>query len=96
MRTVSVSQLKARLSEFLRAAKTGEEILVTDRGRPAATLGPPPRSEELSAELRDLVERGLVRLGTGKIPKDFWDLPRAQDPEGLVLKALLEDREQGW
>lgn len=36
-----------------------------------------------------------VRKGTGRIPDDFWDLPRPEDPEGLLLKALLEDREQG-
>lgn len=29
------------------------------------------------------------------VPEEFWDLPRPEDPEGLLLKALLEDREQG-
>jgi hypothetical protein len=38
---------------------------------------------------------GLIRLGPGKLPKDFWKMPRSEDPEGLVLKALLEEREGG-
>ncbi|MFH1766219.1 MAG: type II toxin-antitoxin system prevent-host-death family antitoxin, partial [Gemmatimonadota bacterium] len=31
---VSVGRLKARLSEYLRRAKAGGEVVVTDRGRP--------------------------------------------------------------
>jgi hypothetical protein len=40
-------------------------------------------------------KQGLIRLGPGRLPKDFWKIPRPEDPEGLVLKALLEDREAG-
>lgn len=29
------------------------------------------------------------------IPEEFWDLPKPADPEGLLLKALLEDRREG-
>jgi prevent-host-death family protein len=96
MKSVPVSRLKARLSEYLRAVKGGERLLITDRGRAAAMLVPPPAEEQLESELADLVEKGLIRLGTGKIPDGFWDLPRAPDPEGLALKALLEERREGW
>ena len=37
---VSVATLKARLSEYLRKAKAGEAVVVTDRGIPVARLGP--------------------------------------------------------
>ena len=40
-------------------------------------------------------KQGLIRLGTGKLSKDFWKMPRPDDPEDLVLKALLEEREDG-
>ena len=39
--------------------------------------------------------QGLVRLGTGKLPRDFWQMPRPKDPKGLVMKALLEERADG-
>jgi hypothetical protein len=29
------------------------------------------------------------------VSEDFWKLPKVKDPEGLLLEALLEDREQG-
>jgi prevent-host-death family protein len=38
---VSVRELKSRLSEYLRRAADGEEVLVTSRGQPVARLMPP-------------------------------------------------------
>jgi hypothetical protein len=29
------------------------------------------------------------------ISEDFWKLPWPEDPEGLALKGLLEDRREG-
>jgi prevent-host-death family protein len=37
---VGVRELKAKLSEYLAAACAGEEIVVTDRGRPVARIVP--------------------------------------------------------
>ena len=36
MPTAAVSDLKARLSEYLKRVKAGPEILITDRGKPVA------------------------------------------------------------
>ena len=40
MESAGVADLKARLSEYLARVKSGEEVLVTDRGRPVARLVP--------------------------------------------------------
>ena len=96
MKTAKVSELKASLSKYVAHVKAGEEVIVTERGKPVAKLVPIPRDEDPEMErMRELERKGLVTLGTGKIPDDFWELPRAEDPEGLVLKALLEEREEG-
>lgn len=95
MIVTTVSKLKASLSEVLRRVKAGEEVLVTERGRVIARLSPPVSSSDLPESLRDLERRGLVRLGTGKLPKDFWRIPKPKDPKGLVMKALLEERAEG-
>lgn len=29
------------------------------------------------------------------ISEEFWKLPKPEDPEGLLLKAVLEDRREG-
>ncbi len=47
------------------------------------------------ARMRELERRGLVTLGTGRLPEGFWDFPQPDDPDDSVLKALLEDRESG-
>ena len=96
MKTAKVSELKASLSKYVAHVKSGEEVIVTERGKPVAKLVPIPQNEDPEMErMRELERKGLVTLGTGVIPDDFWDLPRAEDPEGLVLKALLEEREEG-
>lgn len=45
--------------------------------------------------LEEMERRGLVRLGSGKIPEDFWELPAPDDPRRSVLAALLDEREEG-
>jgi hypothetical protein len=40
-------------------------------------------------------KQGLIRVGSGKLPKNFWRIHRPDDPKGMVLKALLEEREVG-
>lgn len=96
MKSAKVSELKASLSRYLARVKRGEEVVVTERGRPIAKLVPiPPSDDTEMARLRDMERRGLLTMGTGHLPPGFWDLPRPEDPEGLVLKALLEERESG-
>ena len=94
-KTATVSQLKASLSKYLRRVKAGEEVVVTERGHPVAKLVPVGRGvEALAEQLQRMVREGRVRLGSGQLGKVFWDLPRPADPKGLVLKALLEEREK--
>jgi prevent-host-death family protein len=97
MKPAKVSELKAGLSKYLARVKRGEEVVVTERGRAIAKLVPIPPDEDPEMErMRDLERRGIVTIhGAGRIPPDFWDLPRLDDPDGLVLKALLEEREEG-
>jgi len=95
MKTAAVSELKARLSEYLDRVKSGEEVLITDRGNPVARLLPVSRARAVRQTMATMEKRGLIRLGSGKLPKDFWKMPKAEDPEGLILRALLEEREGG-
>ncbi|MGI8909539.1 MAG: type II toxin-antitoxin system Phd/YefM family antitoxin [Rubrobacteraceae bacterium] len=100
MESAGVAELKARLSEYLSRVKAGEEVLVTDRGRPVARLVPVgagayPDDEVETARLRTMEREGLVRLGSGKLPEGFFEKERPADPEGLLREAALEEREKG-
>ena len=96
MQTVSITQLKNSLSAYLRDVKAGEEVLITDRGRPIARLAPVSSSDSMEEHLDEMERKGLLRRGTGRLPDDFWDLPRPADPEGLVRKAISLDRDESW
>jgi prevent-host-death family protein len=96
MKTTPVSELKATLSEQLARVKAGEEVVVTERGRPIAKIVPlSGESMGLSAHMSELARKGLIRLGKGKISKDIWKLPRPRDKQGKGLQALMDEREQG-
>ena len=96
MKTAAVSELKARLSEFLGLVKVGNEVVITDRGRPVARLVPVGANIKVRKESLTVMEKqGLIKLGSSRLPKGFWGMQRGEDPGGMVLKALLEEREEG-
>ncbi len=95
MKTISISDAKATLSEQIRRVSRGEEIVILDRGRPVARLVPcePANQDD---ELQSLERAGLVRLGTTRLPDEFWDLPRPSDPTGRARAAAQAEREDSW
>ena len=61
MRAVGLKVLKNKLSEYVRLAASGELILVTDREKVVAELGPPETAR--SPAVADAVVAELVRNG---------------------------------
>ncbi len=79
MTTVSVRELKNKLSEHLRRLEGGETITVTRRGKPVAVISPvEPRKERISPGLQKLIDEGVIRWSGGK--------PRGLSP-GIKLKG---------
>ena len=37
----------------------------------------------------------VKRKGSGRVSEEFWKLPKPEDPQGLALRFLLEDRREG-
>ena len=96
MVTAAVSKLKATLSKYLSRVKAGEEVVVTERGKPIAKIVPLPLDEStVSAHLLDLARAGLVRIGSGKLPNKFWKMARPIDRRGVAVRALLDERAGG-
>jgi len=60
MKNISKSKLKSQLLEFLRIVESGgEEIIVTDRGRPVVKIskyGDSPSTEELFGQMRGKIK----------------------------------------
>ncbi len=57
MTTVGVAELRQNLSRYLRLVANGERLVVTERNRPVAELGPPPST---GAALDRLIAEGRV------------------------------------
>ena len=96
MRSVGIKVLNSRLSEYVRLAASGETVLVTDRDRVVAEIGPP--RETRSPILADALLAEAVRAG--------WLTPPALGARGQppspppvarlseILGELDEDRRE--
>jgi hypothetical protein len=59
-----------------------------------------PRTDsERKALIKRLSSKKLspdeVKRGSGRIPEEFWTMPRAKISNGSLLEALQRDREEG-
>jgi antitoxin (DNA-binding transcriptional repressor) of toxin-antitoxin stability system len=89
MRTINVTELKAHLSQYLRLASRGAQIIVKDRDEPVALLGPPQAGPRPWRER--LAHAGRLRLGTQDWSK--LRISRLERPVEIqeALRAVRED-----
>lgn len=84
MKQVRIAELKARLSEYLRAVRRGETIAVLDRETPVAQISP-------------IRERSVLRVrkpAPGTPPPNRVPLPKPAKLKLDVVELLLEERQQ--
>jgi prevent-host-death family protein len=83
MKQVRIAELKARLSEYLRAVRRGESIAVMDRDTPIAEIIP----------VRAPVALHIRKPASGAPPPNRVALPKAAKLEVDVVRLLLEERQ---
>lgn len=85
MEHVSVRELRQHLSRYLRRVEKGEHLVVTERRRPVAMLGPLPEEVDV-LELMYLTGEATRPVG------DLLDLPLpAPSPPGPSTSQILDD-----
>ena len=94
MKRAGVAQLKASLSEFLAVVKSGEEVIITERGHPIARITPISSHRVDSRSIEELTRAGILSRPLKKFGKNFLRSSRPKDPKGAVLEALLREREE--
>lgn len=86
-----IKEVKNKLSQLLTQVKAGEEVLITERGKPIARL---VREKNIERSIRSaigsLVQKGLVTVPSRSIVKQ--DLRPVDVPGKLVSKMVIEDR----
>lgn len=81
---VGVGELRQNLSRYLRRVERGERLVVTDRNRPVAELGPPPATGQA---LDPLIAEGRVSRPVRRtLPK-----PLALDGDPRSLSRALDE-----
>ena len=95
MKKVRISELKNRLSHYLRFVRRGQSVLVYDRDRVIARIDPvrDPSAAEAADWTAELERLGIVRPPAAALPSD-WLQHRAQSKCDVVA-ALLDERESG-
>lgn len=98
MKAVGIKQLKAHLSSYIRLAKAGETVLVTEREEVVAELRPPrrraPPSTTVDEVLDSLAEEGEVERATiSKENKWRWKIEGLGLPAGSAQRILDELRQ---
>ena len=88
MSTVGIKELKNRLTEYLRRTKKGEEVIVTERGRPIAVIQPIEAVEQLQsqeAKLAKLAALGIVTLPFKKLRKKIRRVKASGTPVSEII-----------
>lgn len=84
--------MSTHIEELLKKVDGGQDLLdAIERER---SSHPPETARKIREEgsLMHLERAGIIRRGSGKLPANFWDLPRPEDPDNSVRRALEEDR----
>ena len=98
MARAGIAELKASLSAYLRRVAAGEEVIVTDRGRPIARIsavahGAGPSDDDAQRLVAAGVLLPPTRADRGGL---LAELRALQRPEGTgvgIVDALLEERD---
>jgi prevent-host-death family protein len=95
MKRVGLRELKNRLSKYVRGVRSGQGVLVTDRGEVVAELLPPGQGVEergVPWGLVGLARRGQLTLGASNEVGLYPKLPPLLKPDRA---ARLLDAERG-
>jgi prevent-host-death family protein len=89
---VGIREAKINLSKLLKMVKNGNEIILTDRGRPVGKIVPlEVESLPLEVRIKRLEEQGVIEdrgeKAQGEIPPPILIQP------GIAQKLLQEDRD---
>lgn len=94
MKSVTIAELKNRLSLYLNDVKAGEEILVRDLNQPVARIVPLVRSRDEDEELLALASQGKLRLGEGLLEEYFWEMPAPRVPATALRRTVEQERSE--
>ena len=91
---LGLREANQHFSRAIRAVRAGQEVILTERGRPIAVITPIRDEDAGAATLRAMVDEGFIILParTGPMPTPRW---RPVKVKGKSLsRTVIEDREE--
>lgn len=86
-----IKEVKNNLSRYLARVKMGEEILITDRGKPVARIVKENEgNRSVRAALGTLIQKGLIALPSRQIKKEHLSPVKVSGKP--VSEMVIEDR----
>ena len=87
MAEVGVREFRSELKRWLDTVQRGEDVVITERGRPVARL----IKATASRRLDELIAAGIVTPAkSAKRPSSSY--PRVKSPQGTVSDLVIEQR----
>ena len=95
MKSASVSELKNRLSHYLRYVRRGQSVVVYDRDRAIARIEPVrgPIGADSADWIAEQVQAGILRPPEARLPANWLEGRPHAKPD--IVAALLDERETG-
>lgn len=91
--TVSVRELRSRLSEYIRRVERGEELTITRLGRPVGRIVPTTKRQDLAKTAVDRLDTlPWIRPGQGGKPKASRHPIPWKPGDKTLSQILLENR----
>jgi prevent-host-death family protein len=96
MKTATLTETKNHLSSLIDLVRSGETILILDRGRPVARIVSAVSEEaDVDGRLARLERQGAVRRAAAPPARELF-ARRPKFKEGIsLLRALLDERREG-
>ncbi len=92
MKRVSISDLKNKLSEYLRLVKKGETVEILERNVPIARIEAVRRKDWHDSYLEELERRGILRQPRVEPDPHFLDKHPPTPCSVDVVRILIEER----
>ena len=89
---LGLREANQHFSKAMKAVKGGEEVVLTERGKPIAVIKPLPEADDVEAALRRLEAAGLLRRATKRGPMPPRKPHRIKGPP--LSQTLREERDE--
>jgi prevent-host-death family protein len=89
---MGLREANQRFSTMIKAVRRGEEVLLTERGKPFARLVPVREPEDFDAVIKRLEAEGFLHPATKPGPMPYFRPIRIRGPS--IVQTLREERDE--